>query len=300
MKKTLVFLLKLAVSAGLVAWLGTRVDLAPLAGRFAGADPAWSLAALAVFLAQLAIAARRWALIQNAIGAPLGERAALELALVGQFFSQTLPSAIGGDAVRAALAARAGMPAARAASGVLVDRGTALVVLVGLVALCLPLTAGLAPEPAFLASLGLLAAGTGAGAALVLFVLPRIRPLPGRAWLFVRDLAADLRAALASPRIVFMAVLVHLGVIASVWLLALALGVGAGFVVCLVLVPPIVLLTTLPVSLAGWGVRESASVAGFALVGVPAPDALALSVAFGLLQVVAGLPGLLLWLGGRR
>ncbi len=301
MKKLLVFFLKLAVSLGLIAWLAARVDLAPLAARFAGADAGWTLAALLVFAAQLLVAALRWQRIQLAIGAPLPVRDAVELALIGQFFSQTLPSAIGGDAVRAALAARRGLSVARAASGVLVDRGTALVVLVGIVAVCLPLTAREIPDPALLAFLGLLVAGTVAG--LVLLVLAERHLLgrlaPGRIVDFAVSLAGDLRAALRQPGIVMLAVAVHLGVIATMWLLARALGIDAGFVACLVLVPPIVLLTTLPVSLAGWGVREGAAVAGFALVGVPAGDALALSVAFGLTQIAAGLPGLFLWLKGR-
>ncbi len=42
------------------------------------------------------------------------------------------------------------------------------------------------------------------------------------------------------------------------------------------LVPPVMLITMLPISIAGWGVRESALVAGFGLVGIGAGDALAL------------------------
>lgn len=301
MKKRLVFSLKLAVSLGLIGWLAARIDLAPLAARLAGADAGWTLAALGVFAAQLLVAALRWQRIQQAIGAPLGLRDAVELALIGQFFSQTLPSAIGGDAVRAALAARRGLPAARAASGVLVDRGTALVVLVGLVAVSLPLTMHLAPDPALLVALGALVAGTLAGLGLLVLAERHLlgRLAPGRIVGFATALAGDLRASLLQPGIVALAVAVHLGVIATVWLLAQALGIAVGFGACLVLVPPIVLLTTLPISLAGWGVREGAAVAGFALVGVPAGDALALSVAFGLAQIAAGLPGLVLWLKGR-
>ncbi|MBL8831800.1 MAG: flippase-like domain-containing protein [Rhodospirillales bacterium] len=298
MKKLLVFSLKLAVSLGLIAWLAARVDLSPLAARFAGAHAGWTAAALAAFAAQLLVAALRWQRIQRAMGAPLSVRDAIELALVGQFFSQTLPSAIGGDAVRAALAARRGIPAARAASGVLVDRGTALVVLVGIVGASLPLTVSLVSDPALPAALGLLVAATAAGLAALPFAARRL-PGAGRIAGFAKDVAGDLRAALGRADIVASAAAVHLGVVATVWLLAKALGVEAGFAACLVLVPPIVLLTTLPVSLAGWGVREGAAVAGFALVGVPAGDALALSVAFGLAQIAAGLPGLVLWLKGR-
>ena len=85
-----------------------------------------------------------------------------------------------------------------------------------------------------------------------------------------------------------------------VCLTAEALGMAIVPVDCLLLVPPIILFTMVPISLAGWGVREGAMVVGFGLVGVPAADALALSVTFGLVNAVTGLPGGLLWLIGER
>jgi uncharacterized membrane protein YbhN (UPF0104 family) len=93
---------------------------------------------------------------------------------------------------------------------------------------------------------------------------------------------------------------VHLGVIATFWALARALDVPAGFALCVAAVPPIVLLSTLPISLAGWGVRESAAVYVFGLAGIEAHEALALSIAFGLAQIAVGLPGLVHWLKGYR
>ena len=66
-----------------------------------------------------------------------------------------------------------------------------------------------------------------------------------------------------------------------------------------VLVPPIVLVTTLPISIAGWGVRESATVIGFGFIGVAPADALALSVLFGLVQIVMGVPGGIMWLAQK-
>jgi hypothetical protein len=89
-------------------------------------------------------------------------------------------------------------------------------------------------------------------------------------------------------------------VIVSAWLAARALALDVSLLDCLLLIPPIVMLTMLPISIAGWGVRESAMVVGFGFLGVAAPDALALSVAFGLVQIAVGLPGGAVWLAQRR
>jgi glycosyltransferase 2 family protein len=56
------------------------------------------------------------------------------------------------------------------------------------------------------------------------------------------------------------------------------------------------LIQLLPVSLAGWGVREVVLVVALASFGIPAEAALATSVLLGLCLVIVGLPGGLIWL----
>ena len=56
---------------------------------------------------------------------------------------------------------------------------------------------------------------------------------------------------------------------------------------------------TLPISIAGWGVRETAMVAFFGLIGVPAEGAVVLSILFGLVGIVVSLPGGAIWLATR-
>jgi len=62
----------------------------------------------------------------------------------------------------------------------------------------------------------------------------------------------------------------------------------------------VILVTTLPISIAGWGVREGAMVTAFALVGVPREGALVLSLMLGILGIVMMIPGGVLWLLRRK
>jgi glycosyltransferase 2 family protein len=89
-----------------------------------------------------------------------------------------------------------------------------------------------------------------------------------------------------------------IGYVAFLLLAAMGDSVGLGWV--LVLFPAVLLLSMLPISLGGWGVRESAMVVAFALVGVPADAALATSILYGLCLLAASLPGGLVWLTERR
>jgi glycosyltransferase 2 family protein len=61
-------------------------------------------------------------------------------------------------------------------------------------------------------------------------------------------------------------------------------------------VPPVAFIQLLPVSLAGWGVREIALVVALGSFGVPAEAALAISVMMGFCLILIGLPGGLIWL----
>jgi hypothetical protein len=54
----------------------------------------------------------------------------------------------------------------------------------------------------------------------------------------------------------------------------------------------------IPVSIAGWGVREASMIVALSYAGVGAADAFAISVAFGLINVIAGIPGGIFWLTG--
>ena len=81
-------------------------------------------------------------------------------------------------------------------------------------------------------------------------------------------------------------------------LVAESLGVDLSFFSWVVIVPPVTLIQLVPVSLAGWGVRELGFVFVLAGFGIPAEAALAASLLVGLCMIVVGLPGGLLWLTG--
>ncbi|MEA2874507.1 MAG: glycosyltransferase 2 family protein, partial [Hyphomicrobiales bacterium] len=69
---------------------------------------------------------------------------------------------------------------------------------------------------------------------------------------------------------------------------------------CALLVPAVLEISMLPISIAGWGLREGATVIAFGTLGVPIHQALGSSLAFGLLGVAVSLIGGGLWLADRR
>ncbi|MFQ5957924.1 MAG: YbhN family protein [Alphaproteobacteria bacterium] len=288
----------------LLLWLlAAKVDLAAVGQALKGASPAWVAAAFILVSLQALLATGRWALVCRILGHALPFLAVLRFSLIGLFFNQCLPSAVGGDAVRVWLAQRAGLALGGAMRSVLLDRMAGLGGLTLITAAALPALLQRVDNPAMQTGIALCIALVAALFALIL-VADRVPgfPLRFRVARALADLGEDARKLMLRPgaaaRVVGISLAVHLLIVAAVYALARALGIAAGFVDCLALVPPVILASAIPVSLAGWGVREGAMVAAFGFIGVAAYQALALSVALGLALLAVGIPGGVLWLTG--
>jgi uncharacterized protein (TIRG00374 family) len=92
----------------------------------------------------------------------------------------------------------------------------------------------------------------------------------------------------------------HLGRVAVVFVLAIALGIWVSPFDAFTLVPAALLLAMVPISLAGWGVREVVFIQAFSLAGVAPSNALALSLVYGLVGLITGLLGGAVWFAERR
>ena len=72
------------------------------------------------------------------------------------------------------------------------------------------------------------------------------------------------------------------------------------FQIFLIAIPPVFLLTIVPISLAGWGIREGAMVGIFMLVGADETKVLAMSILYGMLLIIASIPGAYFWVKSKR
>ena len=300
------FAFKFAVSAILLWLLARGIDLNAVGRQMADADPLWLIAAVLLAAAVIPMAGYRWRLVAQAIGAPVTTRDAVSITTIGWFFNQTLPSTIGGDAVRVYLAYRTGITKTGAIHGILIDRLMGLFVVLALATIFLaPLLAGLTVDFQKWFLITFVIAGYCGYAVLFLISGNFAGGLDnlhlGR---LVRALSRDARATLLtlSPGgiILIISVVLQIVQIASVYFIAVALGLEVGFAAIMIALPAVLLISSLPVSLAGWGVREQSMVLALGAMGVAATDALAISVLLGLIWIVIGVPGALVWLGYRR
>jgi uncharacterized membrane protein YbhN (UPF0104 family) len=116
----------------------------------------------------------------------------------------------------------------------------------------------------------------------------------GFRWLgrHLATVAADVGITLRSGKIGLVAMALGIGSsllgVLLIYIIGSAIGADLRALDCLVLVPPVLLVSALPISLGGWGVREGALVAAFSLVHADPAAVAATSVMFGLTTPLVG------------
>jgi hypothetical protein len=91
-------------------------------------------------------------------------------------------------------------------------------------------------------------------------------------------------------------IMIHLLTISAAWCCVKAVAAPVGFSHILFLMPPVLLIATVPISIAGWGIRESSMIAAFSYAGLAEADGLTLSILFGAVSFVVGLFGGVVWI----
>lgn len=307
MRRWLGFALKAGVSIALLAFAVRGINLAAVGERLRSLKIEWMIGALALCFVQCTLLSIRWREIARTCEAPLTFRNSLRMTFIAAFFNQVLPSTVGGDAMRIWMFGRSGASWSKAAYSVLLDRFVGVLALAILVVACLPWTFTLVQNP--LGRSALLLIGLGSiGAALAFLALGSLRWNWPQRWAPVRHLtqmARTARAVLFSTRtgtaVMALSLVIQSLTAGMAWCGAHAVDAPLGFFPALALIPPVMLIATVPISVAGWGVREKSLVLAFAYAGLAPGDGFLVSVLLGATMFAMGIVGGFVWLvSGRK
>ena len=310
MKRPLLIAIQLAVSGGLLAYLLWLVDLERTVELIAASNPAWVLASLAIFLVTTWGLSWRWQILLASKGIPEPLGWLTKLYFVSYAVGQVLPTTIGGDAVRIIDHVRR-RPEAKGevAAAVLIDRVVGAAATLVLVAVGLAVAVGrygdialyVWVELASLAALGL--------AVALLFsrragkLMERVFPLGRRVRLErpLRTLYLAMHGYRDQPRTLAIAlvatIVVQVPRFVATWMCAKAVGVDLSPVPYLVLGPLLILVSMVPFTINGLGVREAFFVAFLARFDVSYDAAFATGLIYYVVMVATSVPGgfILLW-----
>lgn len=305
----LAILLKVGFSLILCVFILSKIDRQEWVGVISRLSFFSMLVAVFLIAVSLLFAGFRWRILLKSQGHVLSYGFLCRVIFIGFFFNQGLPSSIGGDIYRISALGRQIDSLTHAFMSVLLER------LYGLLVFSLAaLAAFLVEFPRFgQSSLWQACLLTFAGISFVLAFLIVLRFLPLR-WrermlsmpylYFLRRFMdalsqTDLRFSYVSQAFLWTFLSHGMFIATFVWL-GKALALPFSWMEALAVVPITTIISSLPISFAGWGVREGIFVYALSYFAMSAEAALSLSVLYGVAQwFVAGV-GLGLWLVGKR
>ena len=297
--------IKILVSGGLIAWLASKIEIAKVWAAIQHLHGGILGFVLGLIWLTLFAIAKRWQLVVRLgdIEAPLLDLT--KATFIGAFFNQFLPSSVGGDFFRILAVHRQGASLNEAITGVFMDRLLGFISLGILCVLVVPTEGRVLMDSdlkwPFLITVLLLLSVVGGG--LLLLLIPRT----WHHYFFIRpfSLLIEMTRRVLCHKALFFSVLLSslvssLFLISGLQVLMIAFDIPLTWGQGVVILPAVLLLTSLPISFAGWGLREGAMIIALGVYGVSQETALALSLVYGVLHLVSGIPGLALWVLEKR
>jgi glycosyltransferase 2 family protein len=303
--KLSLFFLRLAISIAILWFVMRYVDLETITARLKGANSWLMVVAVLCLILQSLLATLRWREIMLALGASNpGLPRLLASYFEALFVGQVLPTTVGGDVLRVVRACGWKQSLSQAAGAVLLERVFALgwLLAIGIGGLPMWIQPGNEVDTVLVASVF----GSWALAFVVFFALPslpatlyRLRIVGGALHLSLLTYTLARR-----PKVMLVVAITSLGgqgaVFLATWLLARSLDLYLPFDNMIVAMPFVMLVGMIPVSLAGWGVREGAMAFALGFFGTPTTDAVLVSILLGLASVLSSLPGIAAWVVAIR
>jgi uncharacterized membrane protein YbhN (UPF0104 family) len=252
-------IIKVVLSAAMLALVLRVVDLGTLRQTIASIPPLVALGAIVGFSLTQMVNCLKWWLILRAGGINVSYLAALRVVFVGMFANCFGFGTLGGDMLRGVLISQGLPKKTEAVASVFADRALGLAILSLLGVIATAFIGGHHMEPLFVYTL--------CGVASCIFLGWFLGPLlvlklvqPGNRF---RTKVEQLTAVLPkNPRtlalVCSISAFFHLSQITLHWVIAWGLGIKAALASFLVTVPFINILSTLPLSWNGVGIRENA------------------------------------------
>jgi glycosyltransferase 2 family protein len=300
-------IVRLAITAAILAYLATKIDMAAAAQATAAISRPHLILVLMMVGLDRAVMIVRWILLLRASGIGISTGDATRLFLVSSFVGSFLPAGIGADAARAYGLARENTTGSEALASVAVDRllGIASLVLMAIIGVIAwtPEDPGDWRIPAAIVAALIACIAVFWANEWLRLIIPahRHENFFTRRLLRLTDAVGRYRHRRGVlVHVLVWSIVVQLLRISQAFILAVGLGMMVPFTYFLLFMPLALLLLLLPISISGFGAPQAGIVWLLGPMGVPESDAFALSTLIVLTGLAGNLPGLFLWLRARN
>jgi len=306
-KQAAILILKVCISASLLYLLVSRVGGKTIVYNIRLLDPVVFISAVALYLIAAIVSTLRWKLL---IPYHTKTSRLFSIYMIGSFFNTYMPGTIGGDAVKAyylnkELLASKTTPSLQeqpslilAIASIFMDR------YIGLAAL---LSLGVAAFPFGIRHLEKASSGWP-----VIWIIPATAVIFAAASILIFKFRVGERLkyllkfynyfrlysskrGLIARAFIYSIVVQLLGIL-SVYIIARGLSLDAPFLLLIIFLPIIILVSSLPISISGIGLREGSFILLLGSIRIPAEKSLTFSIIWYLSVFVAGVWGLIEYL----
>lgn len=288
-------LVKLAISAALLYFVFTKTGITRVFATLSGISIPSFLCAVFLYIIAQMISTLRWKLL---LPGGISIRKLFSLYMIGCFFNNFLPGIIGGDAVKGYYLYQATGKGSLVFASIFMDRYVGFAVLIAICAFAFPFgyvyLHGTKIE--WLLPLIILSFTIGSLLVFGLRLGQRIRILSD----FYNYFSAYRSQRGVIGKTAILSVFVQFAGILGVYVLSIGLGQNIPFLAFLIYLPLIILISMIPISVSGLGVREGAFVLFFGLIGVKPEAATAISLSWFLAFSVGSLIGLVEYLKYKK
>ena len=256
-------------------------------------QPRFFAATIGLYLAGQVMSAYRWQLLArlNGLGGRWGEY--LAYYFIGMFTNLFIPGLIGGDAARASYLGMRNRRVGAAVAAVAADRGVGLVALLWFAATAAMMVTSVRLPVSILRAVIV----SGVVAMVGYLTAPLFATLAGtlgrRLNTIVQPLIPYLRNPLALIPALGLSIVLQASLAVSQYLLALGIGIHAPLAAFMLIVPIANVVASIPITLNGLGVRESAYLVMFGMAGLSHQDAVALGLLWFASTLIGGLSGVI-------
>ncbi len=292
-------LFRLLVTCALLAIVASGINWSALSHRIEQGKPIWFAVAVALVALALVIGALRWWVLLGVADIRLTGRQVGRIYAVSTFAGTFLPTSVGADVARALLVVRRGRMLARVTLTILLDRAAAFagLVIVAVGAYLIDPSAVPATEARTLAVVAVLSTLLAVVGLVFVAWAPEtlIRRLPTRWHEEVRESRGITLACVRRPKIAFLVLISSIAfqvlIVLQTCALARSISVDLSFAAAAVTFTLVTLALLIPLSVAGFGIREGSYIVLLGTVGITATDATLISLMTVAVLFIASLPG---------
>jgi glycosyltransferase 2 family protein len=307
MKKKLALFLKLTITGLFFLYIFSTIDVHHFAATLRNARLDILLSGFLVLWIAHYICIYRWRMLMRPLMPALSLKNLFGIYCIGLFFNLTFPTIIGGDVVKIYYAGKPSKSYARSFAAVFLDRDA------GMLAMMIIASTAIFFYPVSVPGISVALVIWGV---FLVFILgnvavftPRIHRLliSGLQYLKLPKIAlkvnliSDVFQIMGNHRKVLwgslaISFLNQLLVISVTWIMAIGLHLDIPARYFLVFMPVITLISMIPVSLNGMGLREFSFMTLFGAIGVPAEECIALGLLSSVMIILSSLPGGLVYI----